>query len=55
MADERVWSKSDVKRLKEGLAKAQKEKKEVFNFDGNDVLVDHVVVLLQILQRRFKL
>jgi len=51
---ERMWETSDVKRLKAALAQAKAEKKEVFKFDGHDVLVSHVVALIPIIEERLK-
>lgn len=48
------WTPSDLTHLKKEYAKAVAEGKEVFKFNGHDVLVEHVKVLIQILTERFK-
>ena len=48
------WTPLDLKHLKKEYEKAVAEGKEVFKFEGNDVLVVHVKVLIQILTERFK-
>lgn len=48
------WTPLDLKHLKKEYEKAVAEGKEVFKFNGHDVLVSHVKVLIQILTERFK-
>lgn len=48
------WTPQDLAHLKKEYAKALAEGKEIFKFEGHDVLVSHVKVLIQILTDRFK-
>lgn len=54
MSDAALWTRADYNKLKAAYAEARKQKKEIFKFDGHDVLTVHIEALLGILAKRFK-
>lgn len=48
------WSRDDVKELRKLYEKAVVEKKEIFKFQGHDVLTSNIPALLESLEAYFK-